>query len=167
MKWTPLNFGKYEGKTLPQVMFKDPDWFFHGDEKGYFKNGQAHEAREIYCRSRSIKVPQRDGQKMRAEYIIHNPNGKFGTFRLIEDGPGLQHLYTMPVIDFYVPRSCSDYDKYGYENFLFALKGILFGNNSRRMSRKACEEFFSDDDNFDLAYAATTFPSRYGGLLAF
>ena len=41
MNWTPLNFGKYEGKTLPQVMFKDPDWFFNGYEKGYFKNGYA------------------------------------------------------------------------------------------------------------------------------
>ena len=165
MKWTPLTFGKYKGKTLPQVMFNDPDWFFNGYEDGYFNNGYRYQAHAIYSRSRSIRVPHVDGKKMLAEYIIHKPNGKFGTFRLIEDGPGLQHLFTMPVIDFYVPRSCSDYDKLGYENFLFALKVILFGNNSRYMNKKACEEFFNDDDNFDLAYASSRYPSPYGTLL--
>ena len=167
MKWTPLNFGKYKGKTLPQVMFKDPDWFFDGHEKGYFKNTLPLEAIEIYRRARSIRVPHQNGQKMLVEYIIHKPNGKFGTMHLIKAAPGLQHLYVSPVIDFYVPKAYGYYDKTGYKNFVHALKGILFGNNSRRMSRKACEEFFSDDDNFDLAYAARTFPSRYGGLLAF
>ena len=51
--------------------------------------------------------------------------------------------------------------------FVHALNGILFNDHSRDMSKAACEEFFNDDDNFDLAYAARTFPSRYGGLLAF
>ena len=167
MKWTPLNFGKHKGKTLPQVMFEDADWFFDGYEKGYFKYRLPFEAVEIYRRARSIRVPQRDGQRMLVEYIIHKPNGKFGTMNLIKAAPGLQHLYVSPVIDFYVPKAYGYYDKTGYKNFVHALKGILFGNNSRRMRRKACEEFFSDEDNFDLAYAARTFPSRYGGLLAF
>ena len=69
------------------------------------KTDMPYEADEIYRRSRSIRVPQQDGKRMLAEYIIHKPNGKFGTLRLIEDGPGLQHLYVSPVIDFYVPRA--------------------------------------------------------------
>lgn len=31
MKWNKVNFGankKVQNKTLPQVMFIDPDWFF-------------------------------------------------------------------------------------------------------------------------------------------
>ena len=29
--WTVIDFGKFEGKgmTLPQIVFTDPDWFFH------------------------------------------------------------------------------------------------------------------------------------------
>jgi hypothetical protein len=165
MNWTPLKFGEHRGKSLPQVMFKDPDWFFDGCKKGYFKNGQVHEAREIYRRSRSIRVPQQNGQRMLVEYIIHKPNGKFGTMGLILDGPCLQHLYVSPVIDFYVPRAQAGYDKLGYKNFVFALKGILFNDHSRYMSKKACEEFFNDDDNFDLAYAARNFPTPHGSLL--
>ena len=167
MKWTPLNFGKYKGKTLPQVMFKDPDWFFDGHEKGYFKNTLPLEAIEIYRRARSIRVPQQNGQRMLVEYIIHKPNGKFGTMQLIPDGPFLRGLKVSRLIDFYVPKAYGNYDKTGYKNFVHALKGILFNDHSRDMSKAACEEFFNDDDNFDLAYAARTFPSRYGGLLAF
>jgi hypothetical protein len=35
------------------------------------------------------------------------------------------------------------------------------------MTKQACEEFFNDDGNFDLAYAARNYPSRYDGLLVF
>jgi uncharacterized protein (DUF3820 family) len=28
MTWTPMKFGKYQGKTLPEIIFADPDWFF-------------------------------------------------------------------------------------------------------------------------------------------
>jgi hypothetical protein len=167
MKWTPLNFGKHKGKTLPQVMFEDADWFFDGYEKGYFKNRLPFEAIEIYRRARSIRVPQQNGQRMLIEYIIHKPNGKFGTMHLIKAAPGLQHLYVSPVIDFYIPRALANYDKLGYQNFLFALKGILFNDHSRYMSKATCEEFFNDDGNFDLEYAAKKYPSRYDGLLVF
>jgi hypothetical protein len=26
--WSVLDFGKHKGRTLPWVMFHDPDWFF-------------------------------------------------------------------------------------------------------------------------------------------
>ena len=28
MKWTTLTFGKHDGKTLPEIIIKDADWFF-------------------------------------------------------------------------------------------------------------------------------------------
>jgi len=28
MAWSTLPFGKHKGKTLPQIVFADPDWFF-------------------------------------------------------------------------------------------------------------------------------------------
>jgi hypothetical protein len=28
MIWTTIPFGKHQGKTLPQIVIDDPDWFF-------------------------------------------------------------------------------------------------------------------------------------------
>ena len=149
MNWTIVNFGKHKGKCLPQIIFKDADWFFHLYENDYFKGTQAHEANELYLRVRSIKVPPINGKKMLVEYFFH-PNGKFGTMQLIPDGPDLGRLNVASSIDFYVPRTRSHLDKTGYKNFVFALKAILFRNPSLRMNRRACEAFFNDDENFDL-----------------
>ena len=154
MTWTAIGFGKHSGKTLPQIIFNDADWFFHAYEKGYFKGVLAQEAHELYRRARSIKVPSRNGQKMLVEYVIHRDlqsrKEKFGTMRLIADGTGLERLIVSPRIDFYVPRSYAQYDKTGYKNFVSLLKAILFGDPSHRMNRRACEAFFNDDDNFNL-----------------
>jgi len=65
------------------VIFDDPDWFFYAYENGYFKNGLAYEAFELYRRARSIRVPPKNGQKMLVEYTIHKPNGKFGTMLIL------------------------------------------------------------------------------------
>ena len=154
MQWSEVNFKRHGGCSLPQIIFKDADWFFHAYENGYFKGPVAAEASELYRRARSIKIPQRNGQKMLVAYMPHpdlrSSSGKFGTMRLIADGPGLEDLNVSPVIDFYVPRSMAHYDKAGYKNFVSALKAILWGDPSKRMNRRACEAFFSDDENFVL-----------------
>jgi hypothetical protein len=150
MNWTTLNFGKHRGKTLPQIIFDDADWFFNGWENGYFKNSLAFEAREIYRRARSIRTPEKYGRRMLVEYTIHKPDGKFGMMSLIPDTPGLEHLRVSSVIDFYVPRLCFGHDKTGYRNFVSNLKTILFGKKSYRMNKQAREDFFSDDSNFVL-----------------
>ena len=52
MEWSIIDFGKYRGKSLPQIIFKDADWFFNGYENGYFKGTLACEASELYRRAR-------------------------------------------------------------------------------------------------------------------
>jgi hypothetical protein len=69
---------------------------------------------------------------------------------LIPARSGLDHLNVSPVIDFHVPRSCAPQDKTGCKNLVFAFKAIFFGNKSHQMNRKAREDFFNDNDNFDL-----------------
>ena len=154
MEWSTMGFGKYSGKSLPQIIFKDADWFFNGYEKGYFKGVLAQEAHELYHRARSIRIPRRNGQKMLIEYHIHRDGnsgkGKFGMMRLIPNGSALERMNVASSIDFYVPRSLATYDKTGYKNFVSMLKVILFGDHSHRMNRRACEAFFNDEANFDL-----------------
>jgi hypothetical protein len=28
MAWIKMTFGKHEGYTLPEILFRDPDWYF-------------------------------------------------------------------------------------------------------------------------------------------
>jgi hypothetical protein len=154
MYWTKLNFGKHKGLTLPQVILKDADWFFYAYENSFFKGDMAQQAKELYRRARSIRVPSINGEKLLVEYVIHREvnsgKEKFGTMQMIADGPCLGNLKVSSSIDFYTPRLYGKYDKTGYKNFVQALKSILFNNPSHRMNRKACEDFFNCDGNFDL-----------------
>jgi len=167
MKWTTIGFGKHKGKTLPEVIFDDPDWFFWAYEKDIFKGVLAMEIREIYCRARVVRIPEQDGQRMLVEYRFDPNSGKFATMFLIPDAIVFDRQVVSRVIDFYVPRSRSSYDKIGCKNLVFAFKHIFFGNQSHRLSKRACEDFFSDNSNFvlpDAAYATRKYPTSRDGL---
>jgi hypothetical protein len=150
MNWTTLNFGKHKGKTLPQVIFDDADWFFWAYEEDLFTGMQAPEAREIYRRARAVRIPVQNGQKMLVEYRFEPRSGKFVTMFLIPYGIIFERQIVSSVIDFYVPRSCKTRDKKGCTNLVHAFKEIYFGNQSHRLSKQAREDFFSDDANFVL-----------------
>ena len=38
MTFTPLNFGKHQNKTLPQIVFSDLDYFIWAVNENIFKN---------------------------------------------------------------------------------------------------------------------------------
>jgi hypothetical protein len=87
MNWTTLNFGKHRGKTLPQIIFDDADWFFWAYEEDLFTGMQAPEAREIYRRARAVRIPVQNGQKMLVEYRFEPRSGKFATMFLPSNFP--------------------------------------------------------------------------------
>jgi hypothetical protein len=35
MRWSVMSFGKHKGKTFPQIILQDPDWFFYMLPKFY------------------------------------------------------------------------------------------------------------------------------------
>jgi hypothetical protein len=150
MKWTTIGFGKHKGRTLPEVIFDDADWFFWAYEEDIFKGALGREVREVYRRARAVRIPEQDGQRMLVEYRFEPRSGKFATMFLIPDGPIFERQTVSSVIDFCVPRSCASYDKSGCKNLVFAFKAIYFGNQSHRLSKQAREDFFSDDANFVL-----------------
>ena len=154
MKWTILTFGKHKGKTLPQVMFSDPDWFFNGWEKGYFKGWLWNEAEEIYRKSSCIRVPQTGSGQTFVEYMVDPRTGKFATLRTLTGDMGIYRPMTKnmisAVIDMKAPRQIKKYDKTGYRNLLFAMKGIFLGDHHVKMTKRRCEEFFDNPHNFVL-----------------
>lgn len=57
MAWRILPFGKYKGKTLPQIVFADPDWFFWVVAVGFKSGALAVEAEKIRHRATHIRIP--------------------------------------------------------------------------------------------------------------
>ena len=157
---TELRFGKHKGKTLAQVMFKDPDWFFWAYSVGRFKGSPLYgrEADEIYRKSRAIKVPQTGDEKMVAEYIVDPRNHNFRGLDLVPVSrpphKGYSITFRSPVIDMALVRQIANYDKSGYQRLVRDIKSYVLGNRSIRMTRSRCEAFFDDDANFALAVPA-------------
>ena len=154
--WSALDFDRHAGKTLPQVLFSDPDWFFWAYPSGAFNRYPSlkKEAEKIHAKARAIKVPQRGAEKMVAEYTIHKPTHRFNGLDLVpESRPRHERnnkTLTCSVIDMSVVRQISKYDKQGYKRFVRDLKHLLFGDSQMRMTKRRCEDFFSDHANFDL-----------------
>lgn len=166
MTWTKLNFGKHKGRTLPEVMFRDPDWFYWAYDEGAFaKRGLGTEADRIHARA-SLILPRANAQthkedpesELEVEYYVHRPTGRFGKFSVVPRSRPI-HQGSSPAfrgrhIDFRVPREMADYDKLGSFLFISLLKHHVFGDASYRMTRKRAEAFFDDDSNFDLVREA-------------
>jgi hypothetical protein len=59
MFWSDLTFGKYKGKSLPQIVLRDPDYFFWGVDKGAFdKPGFEEQAYILDGRACNVKIPK-------------------------------------------------------------------------------------------------------------
>ncbi|MCI0557408.1 MAG: hypothetical protein MN733_02855 [Nitrososphaera sp.] len=155
MAWAPLTFGKHKGRTLPQVIFSDPDWFFWAMDTRIFDNKGAAirtEATDLNHKARNIKIPSQDGTDLVAEYLIHRPTGKFGCMQIVPtDQPlhqGSSPAFRKPTIDLSVPRDIARYDKLGCKNLLHSVKYHLFGSEHTKVTKAKAEAFFSDPHNF-------------------
>ena len=155
MPWSIVYFGRHKGKTLPQIILSDPDWFFWAIEEEVFKDrgSLAVEAQEVYKKATSIKIPNNDNGELVAEYSIHKPSGKFSGFHMIPSSrphyEGSSSSFRKTVIDMSVPRKLACYDKWGCKQLLSSLKLYVFGDKSVRMTKKKCEDFFGTSGNFE------------------
>ena len=156
MAWTVVNFGKYAGKrkTLPQIIFEDPDWFFWCYDTKKFIGNLAVEAKEIHRKASSIRVPQEGKEPMEVEYIIDSSREKFSDMKLVPiskpEHVGSSFTYRSKVIDLGVPSKFAAYDKQGGNQMIRRVRFYLFGDSKYKMTQKRCEEFFDKDENFDL-----------------
>lgn len=154
MSWSEIYFGKHKGKTLPQVVFSDPDWFFWAIDHGVFtgKGVLENEAKEIKKKATSIRIPQKGSKELVAEYGLHPSNRTFCDLEIVPKSrpphEGSTETFRSPVIDLSVPRQIKDYDKLGCRILISTVKFYLFGDPKRQMTKKRCEGFFSDDSNF-------------------
>jgi hypothetical protein len=181
MLWSALTFGKYKGKSLPQVVLHDPDYFFWCCEKGVFdRDGFVEQAYILEGRACNLKIPKSKPEDWCTLYHTDR-NGHFAGFDIVEvaEAPQLDSvdMWREDRLDFSVVRRLKSYDKLGGKILLRAFKHHFFGSENIRLTKQRCEEFFSKESNFILTpgkpckrsgnpFAEDNEPSTWAELLA-
>jgi hypothetical protein len=123
--WSLLKAGKYAGRSLPQILFMDPDYFFWAVENKVFQGRLATEAAELARKARHIKIPKSDPENWCVEYFF-TPENKFSWYQFVDpERPG--HVGSSITrrskhIDMSVVRESCRYDKSGYKRFVKTMK---------------------------------------------
>jgi hypothetical protein len=146
MRWTPLNFGKHEGKSLPQIIISDADWFFWALASGAFEGRFAAEAEDLVDKATAIKIPKSNPNRWRVEYRYED-KGTFLGFEFVKAKSHFGHHATrQPHLDLSCVRRGKTYDKKGCRNLLRDFRRYCFGKKSA--TKRRCEKFFSNSKNF-------------------
>lgn len=148
--WSELTFGKYKGKTLPQVVLCDPDWFFWAITLPRLQEWRGNEVRETAYKACHIKIPKPDPENWRIVYHF-SADGKFNGFSIMTaEHARLEHLDSQIsyYLDFSYPRDLQTYDKLGNKLMLRAFRKYYFGGS--RLTKQKCESFFSNNQIFIL-----------------
>ena len=150
MRWVTLDFGKHSGKTLPQIILSDADWFFWALNKGVFTGRLASEAAKVEQRARAIKIPKRHPKRWQVEYS-YDDTGGFRGFQFVKvDMPwpyGFRSIRRLPYLDLSYVRRGKEYDKRGCRNLLRDFRHHFVGDNTR-LTKRRCQQFFSNKRNF-------------------
>lgn len=154
MQWSRVEFGKHRGKTLPEIVFQDPGYFFWAVQEGVFRGRGAleHEARLIDQRARRIRVPPSSFGLPKVEYVYGRFDGRFSHLMLVSPhtlpGDGDCRTFRRDVIDLSVVRGTRPSCKADGLALISSMKSIVFGDANHRMTRQRCAAFFSRDENF-------------------
>src|ERR1041384_3128984 len=149
--WLPLTFGNHVGVTLPQLVFRDADYFFWLiDQPGFLDDRSfGQQAKELQWKATHIKIPQIGTELLVAEY--HFSRNGFITLELVPAScawGGLNSI-CLRVIDLSIPHRHKTYDKTGSRRLIRTLKSLVFGSESHHVTRRRAEFFFDDAANFD------------------
>ena len=155
--WSSLMLGKYKYKTLPQVIFLDPDWFFWAYKDGAFENKGTleSESEEIYNKACSIRIPRQDHENYVVDYYFNLERTRIVRFDIVPASQpthdGSSPTLRLDKIDLSLVRKGKTYDKLGGRKLIKSLKQCYFKNSRYQMTRERCEDFFNNDDNFLLS----------------
>ena len=100
MHWTTLNFGTHKGKSLPQIIISDPDWFFWAVASGVLERRFAAEAEDLIEKATAIKIPKSNPKRWRVEYRYED-RGKFLGFAFVKAKSHFGHHATRQPPDSY------------------------------------------------------------------
>lgn len=157
MAWTKLDFSpKHRGKTLPQIILTDPDWFFWSVVNDVWVNKPYQlqkESKIIGLKATCIRIPNNEENNLVVQYNLHTDLTPIGFEIIDENQPyyeGGRSIRGGNVIDLYYSYGSKKYDKLGGRLMIKSLKYWVFGDENIKLTKAKCEAFFDDDSNFVL-----------------
>jgi hypothetical protein len=145
MHWSTVRFGKYEGKTLPEIIIRDADWFFWALPKLYGE--LAEEGQELARKAQVIKIPKRYGKNFEVEYRFGMEHMFCGFGFVKAEAQRSQWTMRLPYLDFRRPLRGKKYNKRAGRILIRDFRLNYFGKH-KRLTKQRCEDFFSNDKNF-------------------
>jgi hypothetical protein len=145
MRWSTVRFGKYKGKTLPEIIVRDLDWFLWILPKLYGK--LAKEGRNLARKARAIKIPKRYGRNLEVEYRFGIEHRFCGFGFVKAEAQRSQWTTRLPYLDFKWSLRGKNYNKRAGRIMIRDFRTHYFGAR-KRLTKGRCEEFFSNDANF-------------------
>src|ERR1700719_2286342 len=154
--WTRLRFGKHIGKTLPQVLLTDPDWFYWATVvQTIFWGRLGQEAADLAAKAARIKIPKPNPAKWAIEYVFDR-DGRFERWDIVKADSwmhrGSDYRERSDHLDLFIVAERRTYDKGGNKKLLRGFRGCYFGSATARMTERRCEAFFNNDKNFVLSH---------------
>ena len=139
-----MPFGKYQGRSLPEIIVLDLDWFFWALPKLYGRLGA--EARSLAQKARAIKIPKSNRGQWEVEYQ-YDCDQRFLRFTFVKADAWRSRWSTrLPYLDLRRPLR-QKYDKRAGRILIRDFRNNYFGKH-KRLTTLRCETFFSNDKNF-------------------
>lgn len=148
--WQVLRFGRHSGKSLPQVLFVDPDWFFWAwREKKFLDQQLIAEADKLQHRATHINIPDNTDGRLVVEYALHVDQKSLAYVRPVEaQSPTLHRRFRHPYFDLSWPSKHKLFGKRSAQVVVKAVKTHVLKDESAAMTRRRCEGFFENADHF-------------------
>jgi hypothetical protein len=146
MIWAILNFGKHSGRTLPQVVLSDPNWFFWAVGKDIFVGKLASEAKALDRRARNIRIPKRHPKDWEVEYRWDR-DGRFLGCDFVGAESFRHPLFSrLARLDLAYVRHGNIHDIRDCRILIREFRRLYF--ERLNLTKRRCEEFFESEDNF-------------------
>jgi hypothetical protein len=145
MTWTALSFSKHQGKTLPEIILDDPEWFFWILPELY---GRIKiEADDLAHKACKIKILRKNPRKWCVEFRFEHGD-RFRGFDIVRADSFMDPKWSvrLPYLDLRLPRAHKACDKKGYRSLIRDFRRLYF--DGRNLTKKRCEAFFDNEDNF-------------------
>lgn len=146
LEWSIVYIGKFKNAniTLPQLLMRDPNYFFWAVREGIFQGAAGIQAKLLAERARSILLPEAYSETHTVQYV-YTRDDKLAATNIIpvNQGPhfGSSKEVRKPFLDLGMPG-----DKMGAKLLVKRLKYNWFGDKS--LTKARIESFFSDPANF-------------------
>jgi len=151
--WKKVNFGKYSGKTLHEIFFRDPDWFYWAHLERISRGNLADEADEVARKSRRVRlpIPKKNMKNWRA-FFFFDPEGRFSHFKIVPAEQavltGLSRTVVSRFLDMSLIWNINTYYKLDYALFLKQFKVRGLGDGSIKVTAKRCKRFLETEKKF-------------------